>query len=122
MTTKAPAAAAVGKKTAPRKAAASKTAAVAAETVEDKVVAPAKKRAARKPTVEPVALPKAELELATPVTGSPTIHPDQRHQLIELAAYYISERRGFGAASSDEDWLQAEQEVDAMIAAGQYTV
>lgn len=120
MTTKAPAAAAVGKKTAPRKAAASKTAAVAAETVEDKVVAPAKKRSTRKPTTEPVTLPVAEL--VAPVTGSPTIHPDQRHQLIELAAYYISERRDFGAASSDEDWLQAEQEVDAMIAAGQFTV
>ena len=105
MTTKVTAATAVGKKTAPRKTAASKTVAVAvaAETVEEKSAAPAKKKTPRKTVL------------------TPALHPDQRHQLIQLAAYYIAERRGFTGASSDEDWIQAEQEVDAMIAAGQLT-
>ena len=46
------------------------------------------------------------------------IKPDELRHLIQVAAYYISERRGFHGGSAHEDWLQAEQEVDAMIAAG----
>jgi hypothetical protein len=96
----------VVKKTAPRKAAASKTAAVAAEIIEEQGgTPPTKKKVARKPTVI--------------ATVAPAVYPDQRHQLIQLAAYYIAERRGFTGVSSDEDWLQAEQDVDALIAAGQ---
>lgn len=37
--------------------------------------------------------------------------------MIQIAAYHIAERRGFHGGSAHEDWLQAEQEVDAMIAA-----
>ena len=101
MTTKITAAA--SKKTAPRKAAASKTVAAAAEIVGEQVATSAKKKAARKPVAMPV------------------IPPNQRHRLIELAAYYLSERRGFTGVSSDEDWLQAEQDVDALIVAGHFT-
>lgn len=46
------------------------------------------------------------------------IEPDERHHLIQIAAYHIAERRGFQGGSAHEDWLHAEQEVDAMIAAG----
>lgn len=45
------------------------------------------------------------------------INPEERHQMIQIAAYHIAERRGFHGGSAHEDWLQAEQEVDAMIAA-----
>jgi len=46
------------------------------------------------------------------------INPEERHHRIQVAAYHIAERRGFHGGSAHEDWLQAEQEVDAMIAAG----
>jgi Protein of unknown function (DUF2934) len=118
MTTKPATTASARKKSAPSKAAASKTAAVTAEIIEDKIAAPAKKRAARKPeaTLMPIDAHAAAINASTSA-----IHPVRRHQLIELAAYYISERHRFSGTSSDEDWLQAEQEVDAMIAAGQFT-
>ena len=119
MTTKPAAAASAGKKSAPRKTAASKTAPIAAEVLAEKVAEPAKKKATRKPeaTLLPVDAPPVAISVSTPA-----IHPDQRHQLIELAAYYISERGRFSGTSSDENWLQAEQEVDAMIAAGKLVV
>ena len=50
------------------------------------------------------------------------IHPVVRHQLIELTAYYLSEQRGFHGGCAHDDWLRAEQEIDAMIAAGKYAV
>ncbi len=48
------------------------------------------------------------------------ISAGERHHLISVAAYYIAERRGFHGASSHSDWLQAEQEIDAMISAGRF--
>jgi hypothetical protein len=36
-----------------------------------------------------------------------------RHRLIQIAAYYIAQRRGFAPGSDIEDWLSAEAEVDA---------
>lgn len=48
-------------------------------------------------------------------------HPvttEQRHHYIEVAAYYIAERRGFDAGCHDEDWAQAEFEIDRLLAEG----
>jgi hypothetical protein len=45
---------------------------------------------------------------------------EERRHLIEVAAYYIAERRGFRGGSPDDDWLQAERDVDAMIKAGKF--
>ena len=42
--------------------------------------------------------------------------PERRNQMIEIAAYYRAEQRGFAAGSELDDWLAAEREVDAMIA------
>jgi hypothetical protein len=39
----------------------------------------------------------------------------QRRNYIEVAAYYIAERRGFHGDSTLEDWAQAEREVDRML-------
>lgn len=89
------------KNTAPRKTAADKNVAGAAEIVE--VAAPRKKRT----SPERVA--------------TPAIRHEERRHLIEAAAYYIAERRGFHGASSLDDWLQAEREIDAMIEAGKFS-
>lgn len=44
----------------------------------------------------------------------------ERHHLIEVAAYFIAERNGFQPGSAHDYWLQAEREIDALIAAGRF--
>jgi len=92
------------KKAAPRKAAKINHVAPVAAIVEQKVTPARKKRTP--------ALRKAV----------PAIRPEERHHLIEVAAYYIAERRGFHGASTHDDWIQAEREIDAMITAGKFAV
>ncbi|MFD2113339.1 DUF2934 domain-containing protein [Thiorhodococcus fuscus] len=45
---------------------------------------------------------------------SPT--SEQRHEMIEIAAYYLAERRGFSSEGAESDWLAAERAIDALIA------
>ena len=37
---------------------------------------------------------------------------DERRRLIEESAYYRAERRGFEPGHEEEDWLEAEKDVD----------
>lgn len=46
--------------------------------------------------------PETMNELAQPFTS-------ERHRLIEEAAYYLAEKRGFESEHELEDWLEAEQ-------------
>jgi hypothetical protein len=39
------------------------------------------------------------------------VDPEERHQLIALAAYYRAEQRGFVNGDPLRDWLEAEAEV-----------
>ncbi len=98
--------AAASKDKVPRKAARKS----AADEKSAGTVKPAKKRAAA---------PRKRARPPEPV-ASCALGPEERHHLIEVAAYYVAERRGFHGASSHEDWLQAESEIDAMIAAGKF--
>jgi hypothetical protein len=105
---------------------------VARKSAVAKPKTPAKKAAsgptgARKPSVAAgtgaVAAPAAEPRRKSPVrihAAPATLSPPERHRLVEVAAYYIAERRGFGGGSHHDDWVQAEREVDAMIAAGKF--
>ena len=45
-----------------------------------------------------------------------TITADERARMVETAAYYRAERRGFASGHEAEDWLAAEAEIDALIA------
>jgi len=90
------------KKAAPRKAVAAENVVAAAKIARKKVAVPRKTGASSR-------------RVATPA-----IRPEERHHLIEVAAYYLAERRGFHGASTDEDWLQAEREIDGMIEAGKF--
>ncbi len=36
--------------------------------------------------------------------------------MIAVAAYYLAERRGFHPGCATQDWLQAEQQIDEMLA------
>lgn len=43
----------------------------------------------------------------------PSADPVIRHDMVATAAYYIAEQRGFEPGHEVEDWLVAEQMVDA---------
>jgi hypothetical protein len=47
-----------------------------------------------------------------------TIDSEWRHTMIAQAAYYLAERRGFDPGRELEDWLAAEQAIDAELLAG----
>lgn len=40
---------------------------------------------------------------------------EQRHQRIRVAAYFKAEKRGFAPGHELDDWLEAEEEVDAQL-------
>lgn len=40
---------------------------------------------------------------------------------VEVAAFYIAERRGFAGGNPVEDWLAAEAEIDQLIASGHFS-
>ena len=93
-----------------------------------KVVAPetnkvVKKASAAKPKVASVAA--AAVATAAPrrapkkaVSATPSIAPDQRRHYVEIAAFYIAERRGFAPGNPLDDWLAAEAEIDRLLAGG----
>lgn len=93
----APAKAATTKKTAVAKSAAAKPAAGKAVAAERKPAATTKK---------------------TPRQTAVSVTPEQRRYYVEVAAYYIAERRGFQGGSELDDWVQAEQEIDRLLRDG----
>ena len=42
-----------------------------------------------------------------------SLDDEQRHHMIEVAAYFIAERRGFCQSSELDDWLAAEAELES---------
>ncbi|MFH1872138.1 MAG: DUF2934 domain-containing protein [Pseudomonadota bacterium] len=89
-----------------------------------KVKAPAKAAAVKKP--EPTAkqaaakpvIAKAPPKAAARAKKAKSVPPEQRRNYIEMAAYYIAERRGFAPGNPLEDWVQAEAEIDRLLAQG----
>jgi hypothetical protein len=51
--------------------------------------------------------------------GSMVISNKVRHDLIQLTAYHKAQRRGFTNGNPEQDWLEAEQEVDRLLLGGQ---
>lgn len=82
--------------------------------------ASAKKTSAKKAAPKASATPKAAKSAATSATtrkktSKPAIiTSDERYKMIEVAAYYIAEKNGFGHDHMNH-WLQAEQEIDAKL-------
>jgi surface antigen len=93
-----------------------------------KTNAAAKPAAAKKPATTAKATKSgAVAKPAKPVTttkptkakaGGGALAPDQRRYYIEVAAYYIAERRGFQGGNALEDWAAAEAEVDRLLREG----
>lgn len=113
---------------APARSASSKTAAKPAKAVKPAApkaatakpapaIAAAKPAKAAAPKVA-AAKPKAAKPAANSSTGRPAVAPDQRRFYIEVAAYYIAERRGFHGGSELADWAQAEKEIEQLLASG----
>ncbi len=107
--------------------------AVVAKPVAAKAVAvPVAKKAAAKPPAKakplvaqaaaPAAKPKAPAKpkAKVKVTGT-AIDPAQRANYIEVAAFYIAERRGFAPGNTEQDYLDAAAEIDRLIAAGHFS-
>jgi hypothetical protein len=44
--------------------------------------------------------------------------PELRHEMIEQAAYFRAERRGFHEGDPVTDWLLSEQEIDMTLSKG----
>lgn len=74
----------------------------------------AKARAAPKVALKPVAAKPARSRAKKPAT----VAAEQRRNYVEVAAYHIAERRGFAPGDPLQDWVQAEAEIDRLIAEG----
>jgi hypothetical protein len=134
-TTKKPATAAADKEPKPVKASvASKAPVVAAEpapkaAVAKKVAAKAPAKAAAVPAPVPAPAKAAEPTPAKPaakkkVAVSKVAHdvdPEKRANYIEVAAFYIAERRGFAPGNPEQDYLEAAAEIDRLISAGHFS-
>lgn len=123
-----------GAKSAPTKRAASATAVdpgkaktTAKVRLAVKAAAPKKAGVAAKVTTSkaaPKAVPKSAVKPRAKKTGGPTpgkpstVPAEQRRHYIEMAAYYIAERRGFAPGDPLVDWVQAETEIDRLLAEG----
>lgn len=49
---------------------------------------------------------------AESLSSKQSIELDERHHMIEEAAYYIAEKRQFEGGCSTSDWLEAERIID----------
>jgi len=72
------------------------------------------------PKASPKATPKPRAKKAggTARRQASTVPAEQRRHYIEMAAYYIAERRGFTPGDPLVDWVQAEAEIDRLLADG----
>ena len=76
----------------------------------------------------PKAVAATKPKPAAPLAGAKAVRPrakkpanvsaEQRRNYVEVAAFYIAERRGFAAGDPLQDWVQAETEIDRLIAEG----
>lgn len=112
-----PTAATTARKPAVKTKAAATPAAKAKPAAASKAPKAAKSTAPAK-TAKPVAS-AAKSAKASKASGAANIlAPDQRRYYIEVAAYYIAERRGFHGGNEVEDWAAAEAEVDRLLREG----
>jgi len=51
--------------------------------------------------------------------GGMVISNKIRHELIQLTAYHKAESRGFSDGDPEQDWLEAEEEVDRLLLGGE---
>lgn len=100
---------------------------VASSTAKAKPAPKAKPATKPEPVAKAKAVPKAVPKPATKAVTAkaagrskkPAAIPlEKRKHYIEMAAYYIAERRGFAPGNLLDDWVQAEAEIDRLLAEG----
>jgi len=93
------------------------------------VKTPVAKKVLKTPTQASAALPapapKAPVKPKAPAkpkvqNSNPSLNEQQRNNYVQVAAFYIAERRGFVAGDPAADWAAAEVEVDRLIASGRF--
>lgn len=89
------------------------TAKTAPKTTASAKPATVKKQATAAPA-KPARAPAARKKAG----GGNTVPAEQRSHYVEVAAFYIAERRGFAPGNPVNDWLAAEAEIDALLAQG----
>lgn len=105
---------ATAKPVATKKPAVKKTAVPASPaTVAVAPVAAVKASAAAKPKT-------SKAKSAAAADTKPALNAEQRNHYVEVAAFYIAERRGFIPGNPADDWCEAELEVDRLIASGHF--
>ena len=83
-----------------------------AKTATKTVTKTATKTATESAAAKPAAVRKS------PEKRSAAITAEQRRCYVEVAAYYIAERRGFQGGCVVADWAQAEAEIDRLLNEG----
>lgn len=104
------------KAAATKPAAKAATAKPAAKTAASDKPAKAPKAAAAKPAA--VAKPVKAATAKKSASAAAGLSPEQRRGYIEVAAYYIAERRGFQGGNATDDWAQAEAEIERLLQEG----
>jgi hypothetical protein len=74
--------------------------------------------AVKKTTSKAVAPEKQAAAAVEAKPRIPVLSPEQRCFYVEVAAYYIAERRGFHGGGQLNDWVQAEEEIDRLLREG----
>ena len=61
------------------------------------------------------ATPKNSAPATKAAPAKAAVTPAERQAMIAKAAYFIAQQRGFGGGNEAADWIQAEQQVDAVL-------
>ena len=83
-----------------------------------KLTAKPEPAAKAKTTPKAKTVPKTKAAPKTAAKKPAGVPPERRRNYIEMAAYYIAERRGFASGNLLDDWVQAEAEIDRLLAEG----
>lgn len=95
------------------------------KTAPKKVTSPKKEAAPKKASSAKAAsasAAKPKVSVAKATAGQRQVSNDKRKHYIEVAAYYIAERRGFIGGNAADDWRAAEAEIDRLLAEGKLNV
>ncbi len=58
---------------------------------------------------------KTKAKPATKAAIKTKITPEEKYRMIAETAYYIAEKRGFVGGNPEEDWLEAETQVEEFL-------
>ncbi len=72
-------------------------------------------KTSRQPVPQSTAAAPPDLPATASEANAGGVSAEQRHALIERAAYLLAESRGFSPGEELDDWLAAEAEVDRQL-------